>query len=297
MTSGQRVSLVLGSGGARGYCHIGAIQVLRERGYEIVAVAGTSMGALVGGAFAAGKLEEFSEWAIGLNQHEVMKLVDAKLTGPGVMRAERVLDRFRELVGERRIEDLDLSYTAVATDLIARREVWFQDGPLDVAVRASIALPGLFTPVMLNGRLLADGGLMAPVPVAPIAAAPSDLIIAIELGGRPAQSNESVAHESAEPGPLDDWVARFRDGATQAFNSFNDPEGESDGASRFDILNYSFEAMQEVINRHRLAGFPPDILITVPKDACRTLEFHLAEPMIELGRELATQALDEHEAA
>ena len=317
MTSGRRVSLVLGSGGARGYAHIGAIQVLRERGYEIVAVAGSSMGALVGGIFAAGKLDEFSQWALGLSRRDVAKMVDVRLTGPGVMRAERVLQTVRELVGDQRIEDLPLPFTAVATDLLARREVWLQNGPLDIAIRASIAMPGLFTPVMLNGRLLADGGMMAPVPVAPTASVPTDLTVAISLGGEREGAGQSVVRESADPGPLDDWVARFREGAAQAFGaiigadpaappgaeSADPPAPETDpmelpsGITRSEVLNYSLEAMQEVVNRYRLAGFPPDVLITVPKDACATLDFHRAAPTVELGRELAIQALNDHEAA
>lgn len=317
MTSGRRVSLVLGSGGARGYAHIGAVQVLRERGYEIVAVAGSSMGALVGGIFAAGKLDEFAEWALGLSRRDVMQMVDVRLTGPGVMRAERVLQRVRELVGDQRIEDLPLPFTAVATDLLARREVWLQNGPLDIAIRASIAMPGLFTPVMLNGRLLADGGMMAPVPVAPTASVPTDLTVAISLGGEREGAAQSVVRESADPGPLDHWVARFREGAAQAFGALagdeaaaptaaepaDVPAPEADpmelpsGVTRFDVINYSLETMQEVVNRYRLAGFPPDVLITIPKDACATLDFHRAASMVEFGRERATQALDELEAA
>lgn len=306
MTDGRRVSLVLGAGGARGYAHIGAIEVLQERGYEIAAVTGSSMGALVGGIFAAGQLEAFAEWALGLQQRDVLRLVDPALRDPGVMRAERLLGRVRELVGEQRIEDLPVRFTAVATDLVAGREVWFQRGPVDVAIRASIALPGLFTPVMLNGRLLADGGLVDPLPVGPAAAIPADLTVAVSLGGERGGLAPAV-HETAEPGRLDEWVSRFRRGAEQAFGTIGGPGATAEapdstpsglpvGLTGLEVMSYAFDAVQGVVNRFRLAGFPPDVLITVSKDACRTLDFHSAAPMVELGRELTTAALDAFEA-
>lgn len=273
MASGRRVSIVLGAGGARGYAHVGAISVLAERGYGVVAVAGCSMGALVGGIFAAGELDGFATWALGLHQRDVARLVDvASPTEPGVVRARRVLAHVRELVGERRIEDLALPFTAVATDLLARREVWFQRGPLDVAIRASIAMPGVFTPVMVDGRLLADGGLLEPLPVAPTAAVPADLTFAVALNGARRASGR-VAVDDAE-----------------------DPDALPAGLGKFDVMNYALQVMQDVIGRVRLAGFPPDVLVEVPRDACGTLEFHRAEMMIEMGRRLTTEALDEFEA-
>lgn len=149
----RRVALALGSGGARGYAHIGVIKALEDRGFEVAGVAGSSMGALVGGVWAAGKLVEFEAWARGLTRADVLRMLDVSFGAPGAMRAEKVLAHVQELVGEERIENLGVPFTAVATDLVSRREVWLQRGRLDIAIRASIALPGIFTPVMLNGRL------------------------------------------------------------------------------------------------------------------------------------------------
>jgi NTE family protein len=317
----NRVSLALGAGGARGYAHIGAIQELEDRGIEIAGVAGSSMGALVGGIYAAGKLREFTEWALGLNQRDVLRLLDVSLTASGVIRAERVVARVHELVGDVLIEDLAVPFTAVATDLLARREVWFQRGPLVAAIRASIALPGIFTPVLLNGQLLADGGLMDPTPVAPTAAVAADATIAISLGGeRQGPAADAALRASAEPRPLDEWVGRFRRGTAHALDSDlmrslrarptaddDDEVAVADASSatapvveepppnltRFDVMNYALEAMQGLVGRYRMAGFPPDLLITVPKDACATLDFHRAAPMIELGRTLTARRLDE----
>jgi NTE family protein len=211
-----RAALALGSGGARGYAHIGALQVLEENGYEIVSVAGSSMGALVGGLHAAGKLADYTEWVTSLSQIDVLRLLDVSLSAPGAIRAGRIFARVRELVGGMNIEDLPVEFTAVATDLLARREVWFQEGPLDVAIRASIAIPSVITPVMLNGRLLADGGLTNPVPIAPTTSVRADLTIAVSLGGEHrATAADAPARESAEPRPVDEWLDRFRRGASQ----------------------------------------------------------------------------------
>ena len=178
-----RVALALGSGGARGYAHIGVINELRSRGYEVVGVAGSSMGALVGGLHAAGSLDEFAEWATTLTQRAVLRLLDPSITAAGVLRAEKILDAVRDILGDATIESLPIPYTAVTTDLIAGKSVWLQRGPVDAAIRASIAIPGIIAPHVLDGRLLADGGILDPLPMAPIAAVNADLTIAVSLGG------------------------------------------------------------------------------------------------------------------
>src|SRR6478609_12029540 len=196
----SRVALVLGSGGARGYAPIGAIAEIEARGHEIIAVAGSSMGALVGGLYAADALDDYADWARGLTQSQMLRLLDPKWSAGGAIAAERIFAKVGELVNDRLIEDLRLPFTAVATDLRARREVWFQRGPLLSAVRASIAIPGVITPVVMNGRLLADGGMMNPMPIEPTAAAAADLTVAISLqGDRGAREQSTPAREAAEP--------------------------------------------------------------------------------------------------
>jgi NTE family protein len=330
MAAPRRIALALGSGGARGYAHIGAIQVLEERGYEIVAVAGSSMGALVGGLHAAGRLDEYADWSVGLSQLDVVRLLDLSLSGPGAIRAEKVVARVRELLDGALIEDLGIPYTAVATDLAARRAVWFQKGPADVAIRASIAIPGIITPVVLNGRLLADGGIMDPLPVAPMASVGADATIGINLAGENREEDEAVpARETAEARPMEEWGERFRRSASQLLDrdlfrsltrrfggqapgdplsgepgldgapaveeapAADEPFGElPPGLSRFEVMNQSLDVMQSALARYRLAGYPPDLLISVPKNACRGLDFHRAADMIALGRTLTIEALD-----
>jgi NTE family protein len=312
-----RIALALGGGGARGYAHIGVIEALEERGYELVSIAGTSMGALVGGLHAAGVLPGYAEWARSLTQRDVLRLLDPSLSAPGVIRAERVLARVSELLDGALIEELPIPFTAVATDLLAGREVWFQKGPVDIAIRASIALPSVITPVVINGRLLVDGGLMNPIPIAPTTSAHADLVVAVSLAGDRRGTHDGVpVQESAEQRPTAEWFERFRRSAAQILDydmvamvasrfgvgraSATQPIPAADelvgalpqGLRKFDVMNLSIDAMQSVITRYRLAGYPPDVLITVPRDACRTLDFHKAGQMIELGRNLAFEALD-----
>lgn len=316
MTRPTRVALVLGSGGARGYAHIGALQELEARGVQLAGIAGSSMGALVGALHAAGTLEEYTDWALGLKRGDVLRLLDVSLSSSGALRAERVFGRVSELLGGRAIEDLDLPFTAVATDLLARKAIWFERGPADVAVRASSALPGIFPPVVLNGRVLVDGGIMDPVPVAPTTRWGSDLTVAISLGGERQGARAGAAERAtAEPRPVDEWRERFRRGAAQALESERarallarfgvaapdeddaaafpaPPEDPGEALTRLEVMDRSIEAMQAVVTSYRLAGFPPDVLVSVPRDVCRPLDFHRAAPVIEAGRTLTAQALD-----
>lgn len=322
----RRVALALGSGGARGYAHIGAIEVIRERGYEIVDIAGASMGALVGGVHAAGALEPYAAWARSLTQREVLRLLDPSLGAPGAIRAEKVLAKVSELLDGAVIEDLPISFTAVATDLLARKEVWFQRGPVDAAIRASIALPTVITPVMINGRLLADGALMNPIPLAPTAGSHADLTIAVSVSGElPIRTGRGPAQESAAAQPVAEWGDRLRRSAARLVDTDvrrsvvrflgaararaltarpgNGTElAEVAAEQRFedlppglrtlDVVELSLDAMQSVVASYRLAGYPPDVLVTIPKSAASTLEFHRAAEMIDLGRAATAEALD-----
>jgi NTE family protein len=275
--------LALGAGGARGFAHVGVIEVLAERGFEVVAVAGSSMGALVGGVTAAGRLAEFTEWAVALKQRDVLRLLDPKWALPGVLAADRLIDHLDGFLAEAMIEDLPIPYTAVATDITSRREVWFQKGMLRSAIRASIAIPGLITPVVADGRVLADGGLLNPVPIEPTAAVPADLTVAVSLlARRPEHGSAAPIRTTAKR----HWRTRL--GLSRVAHDEVTPE-----LRLSDVLVSSLDAMQDMIARYRMAGLPPDVHIAVPVTACGVLEFHRAAEMVALGRELATRALDD----
>lgn len=299
--AGKRVALVLGSGGARGYAHIGVINELQARGYDIVGISGSSMGALVGGLQAAGKLDEFAEWAKSLTQRAILRLLDPKITAAGVLRAEKILDAVRDILGEVTIEDLPIPYTAVSTDLLTGKSVWLQRGPVDAAIRASIAIPGVIAPHVLDGRLLADGGILDPLPMAPIAAVNADLTIAVSLAGSEAGGDEP---EDTEPSATTEWLGRVWRSTTALFDSGRSDEAEDElvDASKeaepvprlgsFEVMNRTIDIAQAALARHTLAAYPPDVLIEVPRTACRSLEFHRAAEVIEVGQNLAAAALD-----
>ena len=175
--------MALGGGGARGYAHIGVLEVLEERGYEVVSIAGSSMGAARRRPLRRRRLDAYSDWVRGLTHRDVLRLYDLSPRAPGAIRAERIFARVGDILGDAAIEDLPMRFTAVATDLETGEERWFQDGPVNAAIRASAALPGFMTPVVLDGRLLADGGLTDPLPLA-AASGPSDLTVAVAVAGR-----------------------------------------------------------------------------------------------------------------
>ena len=274
------VALALGSGGARGYAHIGAIQELEARGYEITSIAGTSMGAMVGGLYATGNLEEFAEWVTKLSQRDVIRLLDPSINTPGPIKAEKLMKKVRAMLGGAKIEDLKMPFTAVATDLMQSKEVWFQSGPLDAAVRASIAIPSLISSVTIGGRLMADGGLLNPLPMAPLASNNADLLVAISLSGPGSQSLGNPLLIASD--------AKARDVSTDTAMLAKIPRG----ISTFDVLNRSIETMQGLITRYRTAGYPPDIMVEIPIDSVGMLDFHKATGQIELGRALTAKTLD-----
>ncbi|MEE4692485.1 patatin-like phospholipase family protein [Pseudomonas alliivorans] len=346
----KRIALVLGSGGARGYAHIGVIQELERRGYEIACIAGCSMGAVVGGIYAAGKLDRYSEWIESLDYLDVLRLVDVSFR-LGAIRGEKVFGQIRDIVGEINIEDLRIPYTAVATDLTNQQEIWFQEGCLHQAMRASAAIPSLFTPVMQGGRMLVDGGLLNPLPIVPVVSSHCDLIVAVNLNSTHQQHYQlpiierppavkkrfdllinslgsrlpfrrklettGVASLTAETNSLKSAAARVPNPWLGEVSA--DPQGQQPAAapqaegapksasgsvivdnvgpaSLLDLINQSFEVMQTSLAQYKIAGYPPDILINVPKRVCRFFEFYKAPELIALGREIARDTLDRYES-
>ena len=312
----KRVALALGSGGARGYAHIGVIKELNDRGYEVVGIAGSSMGALVGGLFAAGSLDEFAEWATTLTGTAMLRLLDPSISAAGVFRAGKVLDAVREILGQVTIEELSIPYTAVTTDLLAGKSVWLQRGPLDEAIRASIAIPGVIAPHVLDGRLLADGGILDPLPMAPIAAANADLTVAVSVSGmesdmadeagtgiRPTRERLNRLRRSTSAlldrlstgaTPFDITDIEAEEAPLMADVEFDDAErgAQIPKLRSFAVMMRSIDVAQAALARHQMAAYPPDVLIEVPRTACRSLDFHRATELIDLGHELAARALD-----
>lgn len=254
----KTVALVLGSGGARGLAHVGVIQVLKEKGYDITSIAGCSIGALIGGIYAAGKLGEYEHWVRNLTKLDMVNMMDISWEGGGLVKGDRMIAKMIKLVGDRQIEDLPIRFTAVATELESGREVWLSQGPLFDAIRSSCSLPLFFTPVKYKETMLVDGGVVNPVPIAPVFDDHTDLTLAVNLGGKP------VREEPLKP---------------------------RKGIGTYDVAYMVFDAMQSTIARQKLAAYPPDLVIEIPRDAARTFDVDRAEEMIELGRNAALATL------
>ncbi|HRD72910.1 MAG TPA: patatin-like phospholipase family protein [Aquimonas sp.] len=299
------VALVLGSGGARGLAHIGVIEVLQREGFRIAGIAGSSMGALVGGIHAAGSLSNYRDWICALQRSDVLRLLDFGFGVPGLIRGERIIGVLRELVGDHAIEDLPIPFTAVATDLHAQREVWLNRGPLFDAIRASIAIPAVFTPHRLNGRDLVDGGLLAPVPIAATRQMHADLVVAVEVNAinphRPwMQAAKPMPKPAPTPVPVAEGyrarVSAFIESITANFAERRDAPAEPPSPGLVDLMARSLDTMQAQLGRMQLAMDPPDIVIRVPRDSAMFYEFWRAPELIEIGREAAAEALqDWHE--
>ena len=307
------VSLVLGSGGARGYAHIGAIEELTAQGYAIRSIAGSSMGALIGGIYAAGKLDAYSKWARPLQRFDVLRLLDWTFSGGGFIKGDRIIGVLRKLIGEVNIEDLPIPYTAVAVDLDAQREVWFSRGPLFHAIRASIAIPTVFRPYRYQGRLLVDGGLLNPLPITPTLRDLTDVTIAVDVNA-PAEpshawirhpfasgraDHEVTGHASPEmlpaagkpAGPEASSYPQRVAGFFSAMIGKREPRRVIHEPGALELFARSLDVVQETITRLKLAAQPPDLLITIPRNTCAMYEFHRAEEIIEIGRQRTREAL------
>jgi len=295
-TQNKKISLVLGSGGARGLAHIGVIQVLEEEGYEIASISGSSIGALIGGIYAAGKLDTYTKWVCALDRLDVLRLLDVSFSGAAIFKGERIINTLRELIGERLIEDLPISFTAIASDLEESREVWLSSGLLCDAIRASIAFPTVFSAVSYRGRTLVDGGLLNPIPIAPTLRDATDMTIAVSLSGKNRVVTEELPMVQVKADKRSRYhqkIINFVDGLQKK----NSVKEEADDAGFFDIISKSIDVMQLTIANFKLAAYRPDILIEIPKDVCNIYEFERAGELIEIGRRETISRLQEFDCS
>lgn len=285
------IALALGAGGAKGLAHIGAIQELEAQGFQIVAIAGCSMGALIGGIHAMGKLDVYSDWICSLDKFDVLKLVDwsFSFSGGGLIKGEKIIGTLMELIGDTSIEELPIAFTAVATDIEREREVWLTRGSLFDAIRASIAIPTLFRPHAIDGRLLVDGALLNPVPVTPLIRDRADYVIAVSIDG-PADTNlplEISAGETPARRGLGRLLSRLLPGGNEA----KPAEHRAQEMGALELLGQSIDLMQANLSRLRLAAYQPDLLVQMARNVSSAYAFYRARELIELGREKTREAL------
>lgn len=282
-----KIGLALGSGSARGWAHIGVIRALEEEGIHPDIVTGCSIGALVGAAYVGGHLPVLEKWVEGLNFVDVVKLLDVKMSG-GLIEGENLMGSFNDKIAQLNIEELPMPFAAVATDLNSGREIWLQEGPLPSAVRASIALPGLFSPVKRDGRWLVDGGLTNPVPVSLCRALGADIIIAVNLNSDIVGKHLRESEQKAE--------YEERDLFTQMLDKFNDSFKETRVSQwlrsiddkhtppgLFEVMATAINIMQDRITKSRMAGDPPDVVLSPRLGKLGLLEFDRAEEAIAEG--------------
>ncbi|MBN2866731.1 MAG: patatin-like phospholipase family protein [Thiotrichales bacterium] len=308
----KTISLVLGSGGARGLAHIGIIRWLEEHHYQIKVISGSSIGALIGGIYAAGKLDEFERWLTNLSKTDILALMDIAWDRSGLIKGDKLNSMLKDLLGEPNIEDLAIPFTAVATDINHEKEVWLQSGSLLNAMRASYSLPMIFTPQKYQGLTLVDGGVLNPVPIAPTFGESTELTIAVNLGAKPsihdtkpceeAESDRSEettnknAPSSEQNDGLIEWSA-IVDSVKAFFSREKSKLKQPFNWDAYDISNKAFDSMQSSIARQKLAAYPPDITLNVPRDACGMLEFTRVKEMIELGYQTAQASLGDENRA
>lgn len=292
----KKVSLVLSSGGARGIAHIGAIEELERRGYTITSISGTSMGALVGGIYAAGGLELYKEWMLTLDKMDVFSLVDFTISGRGLVKGEKVLKEMKKIIPDKNIEDLTIPYSAIATDIINGKEIVFDKGSLYDAIRASVSIPTVFTPFEYKGLKLVDGGVLNPVPINRVLRSKNDILVVVDVNAKIPYQRIKRKHEIKEEKDLakDKSLSKYVNLLTHKFNALI-PKSEKDKLGYFNIANKTSSLMVSQISKMAIDKGNPDVLINFPHEAFGVFDFYKTEEIIQLGVEKTILALDAFE--
>ncbi len=275
----------MGSGAARGLAHIGAINCLEDNNYQIQYISGSSMGALVGGIYAAGELHTYVDWVKELKRRNIIRLLDISFNRRSLFKGEKIIEVLNEIIKDRMIENLPIGYTAVATDILEQKEIWLTQGSLFEAIRASIAVPMIFSPVQYQDRVLVDGGVINPIPIAPTLNDDTELTVAIGLNGPPEIFKSAHEDEHIENSE-DQGKNKYQLGIEKFIEGLL-PKGTNDKSKQdlglFNLVTQSMDTMQTSIARFKLAANRPDIVIEIPRNICSWFEFDRAEELIEFG--------------
>lgn len=273
----KKVQLVLGSGGARGLAHIGVIESLEKDGYEICEVVGCSMGAVVGGLYCAGFLGQYKEWLTTLTRSNVFSLVDFTFNSRGFVKGEKIWATIAKMTGEQLIENLKIPFIAVATDMLHMEEVHYQSGDLFTALRSTISIPGVFTPVVNNNSVLVDGGVLNPLPISLINKRDDCITIVVNINGK----NEPLVIEAEAKQKSYNWLQKYWNSSTK---------NDSPKISFFDLMNTSYDFTQDRLTQLTILHYQPDMVIEIPRNACGTFDFHKSAQLIEMGKKAYEKA-------
>lgn len=283
----KNVALVLGSGGARGLAHIGVINELTKQGYNITSISGASMGALVGGMYAAGELKKFEEWMCSLSKFDVFNLIDFTISLNGIVKGDKILKEMKKMIPDRKIEELLMPFSCVATDIVNGDEVVFEQGSLYDAIRASISIPTVFTPFNKNDLQLVDGGVLNPLPISQVKRINNDILIVVNVN-----SNKEYIKpvDKEELQKLDAKQIKYISKIQKRINDIM-PSNKTDKLGYFNLLNNTTSLMMQKVSQLTLEKYNPDILIEIPKSSFGTYEFYKSEEAIKLGVETTRNAL------
>jgi len=296
MEKRKSVSLVLSSGGARGLAHVGVIEELEKRGYHIAEIAGCSAGALVGGMYAAGKMDEFKDWICHLDRLDVFSLMDFTFSSRGFIKGEKVYSALKKVVEDCQIEDFDIPFYCNAVDYISGTEVIFREGSLYSAIRASGSIPTVFQPARYHHQELVDGGVLNPVPLSLLQQAEENMIVVVGLNAGDSElvipPKKGITGKSYLSMPA--WVSDYRSKMRQYFPE-QIKEEKPASLSSISLMTRSFDLLQDRFSALLIEKFQVDVSVQVARNQAGTLEFHRAEELIEIGRIKAIQALDKWE--
>ena len=288
MKEKKKVHLVLGSGGARGVAHIGVIEELERQGYEIIEVIGCSMGAVVGGIYCAGQLEEYKKWMLSLTKKKVFDLLDFTFTKQGFIKGEKLFGKHIEVTGNQNIEDFKIPFTAVATDMRHHEEVHFRKGDLFKALRASVSLPGIFTPVVENNKVLVDGGVLNPLPINLVNKQEGAIIVAVDINSRTIIEDLLVKEKKEERKKY--WFEDILPDSIKDF-TMGDGKKKEESFSLFELMESTFSFTQDRLTTVMIEHYKPDILVEIPRDTCDMFEFYKAKELIEIGVKALNKSL------
>ncbi len=284
----QKVALVLSGGGARGLAHIGVIEELEKHGFEIVSITGASMGAVVGGVYTLEKLEAFKKWMFTLDRMKVFNLVDFTFSSQGLIKGDKVFKRMKEFIADENIENLKIPFAAVAVDLINKKEVVFTQGSMYEALRASVAIPTVLTPVKTKNELLVDGGVLNNIPIQHIKRSSNDLLVVVDV-------NAAIPFEKPLASKKDDndkqsvYLNKIK--TFYAHLQESSPFEKDDSMGYFDLMNRVIDLMRDRLAEISLEKNAPDMLIQVSHESCGTFDFYKAEEMVEIGRYAAMKSI------
>lgn len=283
------IALVLSSGGARGYAHIGAIEALEERGYHITSVAGTSMGALIGGMYCLGQLAEVKEWLFSLTRRDVVNLLDFTLSTNSLLKGDKVIRTLKEMVPDTRIESLPIPFRAIAADLVTQREVVFSKGSIYRAIRSSISMPSVFKPIKVAHHVLVDGGIVNPLPLNRVVRTEGDILVSVNVSAPASEAIEerreaARMHQKSESR----WLSLQR-----LMNTFT-PDSVASNYMTLITSAIDLQIQRNTVLTQKLT--PPDVAVNIPMNRFGVFDFDHAEQITQVGYDEMNKALDAFES-